>query len=81
MSSFCKSDTNPKVLTTLTKDILNKYQDYSYIYTDGSKSQLGTGFGVIMPQSTSKIKLPETTSIYIAELMAILHALNIAEKE
>lgn len=78
---YPKADTSIKVFTILTKELLNKYQDYTPIYTDGSKNQQGIGYAVITLRSTTKVKLPEAASIYTAELMAIKHALNIAEEE
>jgi ribonuclease HI len=47
------------------------------IYTDGSKSDAGVGFGVIFPDFNRHGSLPSCASIFTAELSAILMSLNL----
>ena len=49
----------------------------THMYTDGSKSELGVGFGIYSEQLSVSHKLPITSSIYTAELYAIFESLNI----
>ena len=48
-----------------------------HIYTDGSKSEQRVGFGIYSEQLSISHKLLATSSIYTAELYAILETLNI----
>ena len=53
------------------------HKEHQFIYTDGSKSNAGTGAAIIVENLTTlKNRLPRDTSIYIAELHAILIALR-----
>ena len=54
-----------------TKDVHSEIS----IYTDGSKSEEGVGFGVVLPDRTVSRRLPGAASIFSAELQAILFAL------
>ena len=59
-----------------------KHSDTKHIFTDGSKSQDGVGFGVVHGRNfvnRALGTLPVEASIYTAELHAILKALSIIE--
>ena len=61
---------------------MNKHIHTKHIYTDGSKSQDGVGFGVVHGQHlNNRIRgtLPMESSVFTAELQAILKALTIIE--
>ena len=45
------------------------------IFTDGSKSPDGVGCAVVYGNSIFQAKLPDNTSVFIAELTAIIQAL------
>ena len=47
------------------------------IYTDGSKSENGVGSAVVHGNDTYVAKLPDSASIFTAEMNAIIQALNI----
>ncbi|KAK3887251.1 hypothetical protein Pcinc_008647 [Petrolisthes cinctipes] len=47
------------------------------VYTDGSKSDAGVGFGVVFPDFCHGSRLPSVMSIFTAELSAILYALQV----
>jgi hypothetical protein len=40
-----------------------------------------TGYAVVTPNETLKVRLPDEASVYTAELSAISHALSLIEKE
>ena len=46
------------------------------VFTDGSKSDAGVGFGVIFPNFNRSGRLPDQSSIFTAECFAILTALK-----
>ena len=46
------------------------------IYTDGSKSPAGVGCSVVAPDSVIKKKLPANSTVFTAELLAVLTALK-----
>ena len=55
---------------------LEQHETSNHIYTDGSKMAEGVGFAVVLPGTTRRGRLPEASSIYSAELYAILTALK-----
>ena len=54
----------------------NHHKEWSTAYTDGSKTQEGVGFATVLPHKIIKGTLPKETSIFTAELTAILAALQ-----
>ena len=69
---------NSIVNQKLVLSILEKYNDFNYIYTDGSKNTQGTGCAIYIPQQNMKEvhRLHYKASIYTAEAFAIERALN-----
>ena len=59
--------------------INKKYFNHHHIYTDGSKSKMGTGAAAHTPTFTQTYKLDKRHSILTAELEAIQKALTIAK--
>lgn len=64
-------------------ELMNKYKQHSKIYTDGSKSQLGSGLGIIFDDKNIHIgeiskNIQEKISIKCIEIIAIHLALKIA---
>ena len=53
------------------------YGDSVQVYTDGSKSDVGTGGAYVIYNGESNFKLDSRASIFSAELYAILKVLNI----
>ena len=47
------------------------------VYTDGSKSESGVGYGVVFPSFCRGASLPGAASVFTAELSAIILALRI----
>ena len=80
---FCKCITDSKkemstVVMRLTfLEHLESHEDSIFVYTDGSKSSAGVGFGVVFPDFNQSGRLPEQTSIFTAECFAILTAVKV----
>ncbi|XP_078051398.1 uncharacterized protein LOC144477544 [Augochlora pura] len=73
-----KKDTNPQHFKTLTLEFLNKFPQYTQIFTDGSVSKAGSGYATVSEGIINKEKLPQNTSILTAETIAIQQAFKIA---
>lgn len=80
LSIYKKEETPLILFKSIYNQILDKHNDYVHIYTDGSKSDDGTGCAIIMQNNTSLIKLPDEASIFSAELTAIHQAIKIVSK-
>ena len=59
------------------KEIVENFSEYEQIYTDGSKQ--GDRVGVVPNGAQKSIRLPNKSSIYSAELRALLLALELIE--
>lgn len=76
---------NFSTLSTINKNIfqniLEVYKENLSVFTDGSKSELGTGCAYYIPELEigHKFKLPTEASIFTAEAFAIQEFLRIAE--
>ena len=80
-SNTKKNTTTPKLKQNFLSH-MTKHSDSKHIYTDGSKSEEGVGFGVIHGpnlQHRARGTLPREASVFSAELHAILKALSIIE--
>ncbi|XP_026479262.1 uncharacterized protein LOC113385629 [Ctenocephalides felis] len=62
----------------LERHINSNWPDYLQIYTDGSKTLEGTGCAIHIPRIhySNKVRLPNYTSIFSAELIAIYTAVK-----
>ena len=56
-------------------ELLNRYPNFSQIFTDGSKFEKNVGYAFKMDNSSDHFKLSSITSIFNAELKAIELAL------
>ena len=73
---------NPLVANSIVQaTIEEKYQNYTQIYTDGSKQNEKVGLGIYIPEFKVKIsgRISNYTSIYTSELLAIQIALKTVE--
>ena len=79
MAGLRKSD-NPLILQVTARQLINNKYNYCIcVYTDGSMTTEGEGAAFVVPQLsnlTRKYQLPHV-SIFTAELVAILMALNL----
>ena len=60
---------------------LHRYPDHRALYTDGSKCGRKTGTGLYSQTNRMMFRLPDHTSIYIAELFAIYQAIELAQSD
>ena len=67
--------TNPLFYQTKFLEIKSQYKDYISIYTDGSKQDNKVGCASVHKQETAKIRLPDHSSIFSAEAIALNIAL------
>lgn len=72
-----KSD-NPHFVKALSLEHMSKYCTSLHIYTDGSKCERKSGCAFCVPslQYSKSIRLSDGTSVFIAEMVAILEALR-----
>lgn len=76
LSQFDKSQTPHALIQTHLKEILNQYTNYTLIYTDASKSDLGVGAAFVTSNNEYLYSLPKLTTVFSGELYAILQALK-----
>ena len=75
-----KSDTNPLIIQQHFAEIISFKTDYSTIYTDGSKDGDRVASAAVFGHRTSTLRLPSVSSIFTAETMAIILALQFIAK-
>ena len=73
----CKRVVPPVVSRSLFLDHFSSHSDSVPVFTDGSKSDTGVGFGVVFPSFCRGGSLPTVSSVFTAELSAIVLALRI----
>jgi len=77
LSEMPKNDTLPISYKIHLCSIIYNFQDFTEIYTDGSKMESGVGAAVVFQDHVSMLRLPNFCSIYTAEAMAISFALDL----
>ena len=78
MAGLGRSD-NPLILQVTARELIsNKYKHCICVYTDGSVTTEGVGAAFVVPQLSNLTKKyqPTHVSVFTAELVAILMALN-----
>lgn len=81
--SFCKSlplskgSLPPQAERAQFLDHFCTHQSSVPVFTDGSKSDEGVGYGVVFPSFNKGVSLPSVSSVFTAEISAILYALMI----
>ena len=78
LTSDKKSTTNPLEFQSKFNELKSKYPNYTAIYTDGSKDNGKVGSASTSELHTSKVRLPDNSSIFSAEIQAIDLALRFA---
>lgn len=76
LSCLFKHQTSPNIFKSFFKSIISNYKDFQEVYTDGSKTHEGVGFSIIFPNKKIIHKLPSDCSIFTAEAIAILMAIE-----
>lgn len=72
-----KAGDNPvKVAAHFNKLIANRYTRHNHIYTDGSRSVNGVGFGVYNSSRTISNRLDSRCSVFTAEATALIAAVD-----
>ncbi|KAK3889037.1 hypothetical protein Pcinc_006913 [Petrolisthes cinctipes] len=72
-----KESLSPPVARSLFLEHAFTHRESLPVYTNGSKSDVGVGFGVVSPDFCHGGRLPSVMSIFTAELSAILYALQV----
>ena len=72
-----KSSTAPEVYRSLYNEMLSYYEDYNEIYTDGSKKDSAVSSAAVTKNKLLVKRLPDNASIFSAEAVAVLLALDI----
>ncbi len=76
LGKLSKESTPPNVFLVEYYHHIQQYRNYTFIFTDGSKTANGVGCSYILGPSNIGIPLPGCCSIYTAELYAIKLALE-----
>ncbi|GBN13046.1 putative RNA-directed DNA polymerase from transposon X-element [Araneus ventricosus] len=74
--TFDIANTAPEIYQQLFADHREVYQNFTPIFTDGSKCSSCTSFACVFINSTLSFQLHPSCSIFTAEITAILHALS-----
>lgn len=60
-------------------EVRNKYHNYTFIYTDGSKINQSTSYSITLENEIIKNQLSYYSSVYSAEIIAISEAINLVK--
>ena len=76
--SFCstRNEMSDEMMRLSFLEHILDHKESILVFTDGSKSDAGVGFGVIFPNFSRSGRLPDPSSIFTAECFAILTALK-----
>jgi hypothetical protein len=78
----CRYSANNDVNNAAFRELVDhEYRFYQHIYTDGSKNDGKTGYAVITPNRTLKVRLANEASFYTAELSDISQALFLLKRK
>ncbi|XP_046684705.1 uncharacterized protein LOC124370464 [Homalodisca vitripennis] len=77
LHKYKKENTSNLVFTQAFRELLSARETCDIIYTDGSRSEDGTGCAFITASREYRFCLPSVASVYTAELTALFKALNI----
>ena len=81
LSDLKKGNTSPEIFKQLFLEKTSVYSNYEKVFTDGSLQGEAVGAAAVpskKTQKTSQLRLPDGSSIYTAELKALLLALKYA---
>ena len=76
LAGLKKQNTDPMVYKTLLYEFIGLYSHYQQAYTDGSKGNDGVSCAAVFPTVVLRHRLPDSCSIFTAELHAIQLALE-----
>lgn len=78
-----KKSSSSTICHSAALEFMEKWEGFRQIFTDGSKINDEVGFGIYIPHFNIKLlyKLPDNSSIFTAELIAIFYALQTIENK
>jgi len=71
-----KSNTSPEIFKHRFYELCHEFKNYYRIFTNGSKEGNRVAAAVVYRDNTKCVRLPDTASIFRAELYAILLAID-----
>ncbi|XP_059221123.1 uncharacterized protein LOC131995879 [Stomoxys calcitrans] len=81
LRKYSKEHTIPHLYVAEFQNICTKLQNYSFIFTDGSKINNVTSYSLVTDKRIIKTSLlPEYSSVFSAEIIAILEAIKFAKR-
>ncbi len=80
LHSFHKDDTSPDIFRSKFYELCAHFSNFCRLYTDGSKMGDRTASAVVSRHTTRSIRLPNSSSIFRAELYAITLALGLIRR-
>ena len=75
-----KSNTPPQMFKHRFHELCHEYKNYYRIFTDGSKEGNRVAAAVFHQEDTKCFQLPDTASIFRAELYALLLAIDVVQR-
>ena len=75
-----KSEIPPAVFISRLNELLSTYDDYTRVFTDGSKDGPAVGAAAILGPRVCVKRLPDHSSIFSAEARAILLGLDMVQQ-
>jgi len=75
-----KSNTPPEIFKHRFYELCHEFKNYCRIFTDGSKEGNRVAAAVVHRDNTKCVRLPDTASIFRAELYAILLAIDMVRR-
>ena len=72
---LCEERYPQSAFRQLFTELLGRYRTYSPVFTDGSQLRDATGFSFVYNGEEHKYRLPDGSSVFMAELLAIFYCL------
>ena len=79
LSDIRKGDLHPLESRSRAVEHISSYEGFTASYTDGSKTEAGTGCAFVCGRDTRSFSLPGHSSVFSAELVAIYKTLCFIE--
>jgi len=74
------SNTSPEIFKHRFHELYHEFKNYYRIFTDGSKEGNRVAAAVVHRDNTKCVRLPDTASIFRAELYALLLAIDVVRR-
>ena len=79
LSQVKKNDLPPLVSRSRALEHLSSYEGHKFTFTDGSKTEEGVGSAFVSGRDSRSFSLPQCSSVFTSELLAIFKALCFIE--